>query len=144
MKNKIGCFAWNTGSINDNIRKLLGSLKIEYNNTLSGEIYTASGEKVIAERSGENEYTVYKLDKSDVSEALRKLFESIGMHDHAAEVDEFIADKEDLPEQVEYLQRLRNDAKCAKETTTRADRAEFARREKVLIEILEIIYLYLL
>ena len=84
MKNKIGCFIWNTGSINYNIRYLLGALKIGYTNTLNGEIYTASGEKLIAEKSGENEYTVYKLDKSDVSETMRKLFESIGMHDHAA------------------------------------------------------------
>lgn len=144
MKRIIGHFIWNSGSINDNIRDLLVELKIGYTNTLSGEIYTANGEKVIAEGSGENEYTVYKLDKSDVSETLRKLFESIGMHDHAAEVDEFIADKEDLPEQVEYLQHLCSDAKCAKETTTGADRAEFARREKVLTEILEITYLYLL
>lgn len=82
------------------------------------------------------------MSKEEVHKNLRDLFESIGMHDHAAEVDDFVADKEDLPEQVEYLQRLRVDAKCAKETTTGEKSEEFARQEKTLVKILEIIYLY--
>nr|DAG28824.1 MAG TPA: hypothetical protein [Bacteriophage sp.] len=73
---------------------------------------------------------------------LSGLFSSIGMNDHAAEVNEMLADPDDLLEQVAYLHRIRNDAKVAIETTSGDQKAEYERRYKVLTEILEIIYFY--
>lgn len=73
---------------------------------------------------------------------LSRLFSSIGMSDHAAEVNEMLADTDDLPEQVAYLHRLRRDAEVAAETTSGNQKAEYERRYKVLTEILEIISLY--
>lgn len=73
---------------------------------------------------------------------LSGLFSSIGMNDHAAEVNEMLEDAADLPEQVAYFHRLQRDAKVAAETTSGDQKAEYERRYKVLSEILEIISMY--
>lgn len=73
---------------------------------------------------------------------LSGLFSSIGMNDHAAEVNEMLADTDDLLEQITYLHRIRRDAKVAIESTFGEQKNEYKKRYKVLTEILEIIYLY--
>jgi len=58
----IGKFEWKTGSINDNIRKILKSLSIGYYNTLNGDVVTEDGDrKVEAEYKENDEYYVYIL-----------------------------------------------------------------------------------
>lgn len=58
----IGKFEWKTGSINDNIRKILKSLSIGYYNTFNGDIVTESdNRKVEAEYKENDEYYVYIL-----------------------------------------------------------------------------------
>lgn len=58
----IGKFEWKTGSINDNIRKILKGLSIGYYNTFNGDIVTESdNRKVEAEYNENDEYYVYIL-----------------------------------------------------------------------------------
>lgn len=58
----IGKFEWKTGSINDNIRKILKGLSIGYYNTFNGDIVTESdNRKVEAECNENDEYYVYIL-----------------------------------------------------------------------------------
>lgn len=58
----IGKFEWKTGSINDNIRKILKGLSIGYYNTFNGDIVTESdNRKVEAEYKENDEYYVYIL-----------------------------------------------------------------------------------
>lgn len=61
MKYRIGSFIWTTGSINDNIRKLLAKYGFNYYNTMNGDIYTAGdNRKITAEGDGiGKEYIVY-------------------------------------------------------------------------------------
>lgn len=57
----IGKFEWKTGSINDNIRKILKSLSIGYYNTFNGDVVTEENKKVEAEYKENDEYYVYIL-----------------------------------------------------------------------------------
>nr|DAP01711.1 MAG TPA: hypothetical protein [Caudoviricetes sp.] len=57
----IGKFEWKTGSINDNIRKILKGLSIGYYNTFNGDVVTEENKKVEAEYKENDEYYVYIL-----------------------------------------------------------------------------------
>lgn len=57
----IGKFEWKTGSINDNIRKILKGLSIGYYNTFNGDVVTEENKKVEAECNENDEYYVYIL-----------------------------------------------------------------------------------
>ena len=58
----IGKFEWKSGSINDNIRKILKNLSIDYYNTFNGDVITSGdNRKVEAEHKENNEYYVYIL-----------------------------------------------------------------------------------
>lgn len=58
----IGEFEWKNGSINDNIRKILNELSIDYYNTFNGDVITSGdNRKVEAERKENDEYFVYIL-----------------------------------------------------------------------------------
>lgn len=53
-------FDWITGSINDNIRKILKEHSISYYNTFNGDVITtAYNRKVEAEHKENNTYYVY-------------------------------------------------------------------------------------
>lgn len=56
----IGQFAWNNGSINDNIRKILKKHSIGYYSTFNGDILTTGdNRKIEAEHKENNTYYVY-------------------------------------------------------------------------------------
>ena len=58
----IGKFEWKSGSINDNIRKILKCLSIGYYNTFNGDVVTSGdNRKVEAEHIENDEYYVYIL-----------------------------------------------------------------------------------
>lgn len=58
----IGEFEWKNGSINDNIRKILNELSIDYYNTFNGDVITSGDNlKVEAEHRENDEYDVYVL-----------------------------------------------------------------------------------
>ena len=59
MKKYIGSFAWERGSINDNIVKVLIAFSIGYYRTFNGDIYTSNNRKVVAEHIKNDEYHVY-------------------------------------------------------------------------------------
>ena len=58
----IGKFEWKSGSINDNIRKILKGLSIGYYNTFNGDVVTSGdNRKVESEHIENDEYYVYVL-----------------------------------------------------------------------------------
>lgn len=73
---------------------------------------------------------------------LKNLFRSIEMFDEADEVVELVNDKEFLPDEVKYFQRLRFDAEQAINTTEGDKKLKYIHKKETLTKILEIIYLY--
>lgn len=84
------------------------------------------------------------MTKSEIRTELKNLFNSILMSDEAGEIDEIMNLKgEDLKEEINYLQNLREQAGQAERTVSDRDEVlKYRHRRETLIKILEIMYLY--
>lgn len=84
------------------------------------------------------------MTKSEIRTELKNLFNSILMSDEAGEIDEIMNLKgEDLKEEIDYLQSLREQAGQAERTVSDRDEVlKYRHRRETLIKILEIMYLY--
>lgn len=57
---RIGSFYWNSGSINDNIRKLLKRWNLAYYNNINGDVILCmNNKKVTAVNTAKNYFDVY-------------------------------------------------------------------------------------
>ena len=84
------------------------------------------------------------MTKSQIRTELKNLFNSILMSDEADEIDEIMELKgEELKEEIDYLQSLREQAGQAERTVSDHDEfLKYRHRRETLIKILEIMYLY--